>query len=155
MLANNSMTADYKISCHKKDIDFDKVFNFISQSYWAKGIPRSVFDKAIDNSMCFSVLKVTLSGESQLVGFARMITDKATFAYLADVYIEEIERGKGLSKMLLDDIMSHEDLKGLRRIMLATKDAHGLYESFGFSKIMDIDIFMQVWNPDVYTLRKD
>jgi len=79
-----------------------------------------------------------------------MITDRATFAYLADVYIDESARGQGLSKVLMQSIMAHEELQGLRRIMLATKDAHGLYEQFGFVKLIDIDIFMQLWNPAVY-----
>lgn len=82
-----------------------------------------------------------------------MITDKATFAYLADVFIDETHRGLGLSKYLMQAIMEHADLQGLRRIMLATKDAHALYAQFGFVKLIDIDIFMQLWNPAVYEIK--
>lgn len=89
------------------------------------------------------------------VGFARLITDKATYAYLADVYILEAHRGKGLSKWLMDEIMSHPDLQGLRRITLATSDAHGLYQKYRFTQLNNPDIFMEHWNPDVYNNGKD
>jgi len=146
---SNDMTMKYRISCDNNEIDTEKVYTFLSESYWAKGLPRDVFDKAINNSLCFSVLETSDVDDVQ-VGFARMITDRATFAYLADVYIDESARGQGLSKVLMQSIMAHEELQGLRRIMLATKDAHGLYEQFGFVKLIDIDIFMQLWNPAVY-----
>ena len=102
---------------------------------------------AITNSFCFGVYKNT--GEQ--VGFARLITDKATFAYLADVFIVEAERNKGLSKWLLSTIVSHEDLQGLRRIVLATSDAHSLYAQFGFTPIEDPNKLMQIWQPNVYS----
>ncbi|SHO54601.1 acetyltransferase [Vibrio quintilis] len=104
--------------------------------------------KAIANSLCFGVYKD--SGEQ--VGFARMITDKATFAYLSDVFISETHRGAGLSKWLIHEIVSHPELQGLRRIVLATSDAHGLYEQYGFKPIANPEIFMQIWQPDVYSL---
>ncbi len=147
---SNDMTMKYRISCDNNEIDTEKVYTFLSESYWAKGLPRDVFDKAINNSLCFSVLETSDVDDDVQVGFARMITDRATFAYLADVYIDESARGQGLSKVLMQSIMAHEELQGLRRIMLATKDAHGLYEQFGFVKLIDIDIFMQLWNPAVY-----
>jgi N-acetylglutamate synthase-like GNAT family acetyltransferase len=150
MSDSNDMTVKYRISCDNKDIDTNKVYTFLSESYWAKGLPRTVFEKAINHSLCFSVLKSTNLQNEVQIGFARMITDRATFAYLADVFILESERGQGLSKALMQTIMAHEDLQGLRRMMLATKDAHGLYEQFGFTKLIDIDIFMQLWNPAVY-----
>jgi len=150
MSTTNDMTIKYRISCDNNDIDTEKVYSFISDSYWAKGLPRPVFDKAINNSLCFSVIQASGTNVGVQVGFARMITDRATFAYLADVYIDESVRGQGLSKALMQSIMAHEELQGLRRIMLATKDAHGLYEQFGFVKLIDIDIFMQLWNPAVY-----
>ncbi len=150
MLTTNDMTMKYRISCDNNDIDIEKVYTFISESYWAKGLPRQVFNKAINNSLCFSVLEESDGNVDVQVGFARMITDRATFAYLADVYIDESVRGQGLSKALMQSIMDHNELQGLRRIMLATKDAHGLYEQFGFVKLIDIDIFMQLWNPAVY-----
>jgi len=147
---SNDMTMKYRISCDNNEIDTEKVYTFLSESYWAKGLPRDVFDKAINNSLCFSVLETSDVDDDVQVGFARMITDRAMFAYLADVYIDESARGQGLSKVLMQSIMAHEELQGLRRIMLATKDAHGLYEQFGFVKLIDIDIFMQLWNPAVY-----
>lgn len=150
MNESNDMTIKYRISCDNNDIDRATVYTFLSESYWAKGLPKAVFEKAIKHSLCFSVLQTShLQGDVQ-VGFARMITDRATFAYLADVFILESVRGQGLSKALMQTIMAHDDLQGLRRMMLATKDAHGLYEQFGFTKLIDIDIFMQLWNPAVY-----
>lgn len=134
------------ISTDNSLIDFELVYSFISQSYWAKGIPVETMKKAIDNALCFGVY----STEGNQVGFARMITDKATFAYLADVFILENFRGLGLSKFLVENIVSHPDLQGLRRIMLATKDAHGLYKQYGFKEIEYPEVLMQIWQPDVY-----
>lgn len=114
----------YRISDSRKDIDLDAVYEFISNTYWAENIPKEVLVKAIDNSMCFSVLDRV----SNQVGFARVITDSATFAYLADVYILEKHRGKGLSKMLMETIVNRSELQGLRRFLLATSDAHELYK---------------------------
>jgi GNAT superfamily N-acetyltransferase len=85
------------------------------------------------------------------VGFARVVTDKATFAYLADVYVLEAHRGKGLSRRLLEAIQAHEDLQGLRRFMLATKDAHGLYAQFGFKELANPSRMMERWNPNAYS----
>lgn len=127
-------------------MDFDVIHGFIGESYWAKGIPKSTLLKALQNSLCFAVL-----GEHDaLVGFARMITDRATFAYLADVFILEEYRGIGLSKQLMSAIMSHEDLQGLRRMMLATRDAHGLYRQFGFEDIVENVTLMQCLRPNIY-----
>ena len=134
------------ISTDNSLIDFELVYSFISQSYWAKGIPVETMKKAIDNALCFGVY----STEGNQVGFARMITDKATFAYLADVFILENFRGLGLSKFLVENIVSHPELQGLRRIMLATKDAHGLYKQYGFKEIEYPEVLMQIWQPDVY-----
>ena len=101
-----------------------------SSSYWAPGIPRATVERAIQHSLCFSLLHGT-----QQVGFARVITDRTTFAYLADVYVLEAHRGKGLAKWLVATILQHADLQGLRRFMLATRDAHGLYSQFGFGPV--------------------
>tara|TARA_Y100000034_G_C6573392_1_gene248541 strand:- start:31 stop:429 length:399 start_codon:yes stop_codon:yes gene_type:complete len=122
------------------------IHQYISRSYWAKDIPQQTMIKAIENSLCFGVFKD--SGEQ--VGFARMITDKATFAYLADVFILENHRGKGLSKWLMDHIVEHPDLQGLRRMVLATRDAHGLYEQYGFTPLNSPSTFMELHQPDVY-----
>ncbi|KPZ71553.1 acetyltransferase [Shewanella sp. P1-14-1] len=136
----------YYIDTDKTKIDINVVYGYISNSYWAKDIPIEVLTKAIANSLCFAVYTV----DDQQVGFARLITDKASFAYLADVFILEQHRGKGLSKWLIHDIMTHPEIVGLRRMMLATRDAHGLYAQFGFLPIENPEILMQVWRPSIY-----
>ncbi len=127
-------------------MDFDVIFGYISQSYWAKGIPKSTMQKAIDNSLCFGVF----SSSDEQVGFARVVTDSATFAYLADVFVTKAHRGNGLSKRMMAAIVSHPELQGLRRMALATKDAHGLYQQFGFTPLNVPELFMEKHFPDVY-----
>jgi len=136
----------YRIRSNKSDMNIESIHEFITKSYWAKGIPIDILKRAISNSLCFGVF----SKEEEQVGFARMITDSATYAYLADVYILEDHRGKGLSKWLTQGIMSHSDLQGLRRMTLATADAHGLYEQYGFTELAKPEVFMENWNPEVY-----
>jgi N-acetylglutamate synthase-like GNAT family acetyltransferase len=137
----------YKISANTYDLDFKFVYSFISQSYWAKDIPMDLLKKAMSNSLCFGVYLE--SGEQ--VGFARVITDKATFGYLADVFICGSQRGRGLCKWLIETILKHKDLQGLRRFMLATKDAHGLYSQFEFKNVENPEQLMQLWDPNIYT----
>ncbi|MDM7862324.1 GNAT family N-acetyltransferase [Alteromonas sp. ASW11-36] len=137
------------ISTNRDDLDFDVIYGFISTSYWATGIPREVMQKAIDNSLCFGAYNT--AGEQ--IAFARVTTDKATFAYLADVFVLESYRGLGVSTKLMEAITGHPDLQGLRRFMLATFDAHGLYAKFGFKPIEHVDTLMQVHSPDVYNQR--
>ncbi len=108
----------YKISTDKTDLDFEVIYGFISKSYWASGIPRQTLETAISNLFSFGVY----DSHDYQIGFARLITDKATFAYLADVFIVESHRGKGLSKWLVECIVSHPELQGLRRMVLATRD---------------------------------
>ncbi|MEP1740642.1 MAG: GNAT family N-acetyltransferase [Kangiellaceae bacterium] len=139
----------YKVSSAPEDISISVVHQFLTDSYWAKSIPLKTLRKAIDNSLCFSVIAES-SEQKELVGFARMITDKATFAYLADVFVLDSHRGNGLSKLLMKSILQHPDLQGLRRMVLATKDAHGLYQQFGFKKLASPDTFMELWDPNVY-----
>ncbi|MBU2893494.1 GNAT family N-acetyltransferase [Colwellia sp. D2M02] len=127
----------------------DAVHSYLSRSYWAKNIPKSVVKTAIENSLCFAVLAI-IQGKSTQVGFARMITDYATVAYLADVYILEEHRGQGLSKKLMAEIIQHPKLQGLRRMLLATSDAHGLYQQFGFKALASPEIFMELWTPNIY-----
>lgn len=141
------MVEGYKISCDKREMNLSVIHGYISRSYWASGIPLEIMSRAINNSLCFGVFLE--SGEQ--VGFSRMITDKATFAYLADVFILETHQGKGLSKWLMKTIIEHPELQGLRRIALATRDAHGLYEQFGFKALNSPQVFMELWNPDIYT----
>ncbi|GIU43495.1 N-acetyltransferase [Shewanella sairae] len=139
----------FSVTTDKTQFDFDVIYNFISQSYWARGIPRDTLEKAINHSLCFAVL----NSEHQQVGFARLITDKSTFAYLADVFILEPYRGLGLSKLLMSTISEHSELQGLRRIMLATRDAHDLYTQFGFKPIENPHSLMQNWQPDIYQVQ--
>jgi N-acetylglutamate synthase-like GNAT family acetyltransferase len=127
-------------------MDIEAIHRFISQSYWATDIPLETLRKAINNSLCFGAF--TQSGDQ--VGFARVVTDLATFAYLADVYVVEQHRGQGLSKRLMQHIVKHPELQGIRRMFLATSDAHGLYQQFGFEALQRPEIFMELHQPNVY-----
>ncbi len=126
---------------------FDRalVQDFLSHSYWAKGIPRDVVDRAIDHSLCFAVF----DGERQ-VGFARAITDRSTFAYLADVFVLESHRGRGIGKWLMEAILAHPDLQKLRRWMLVTQDAHGLYRRYGFRDVAHPERILEMVDLDIY-----
>lgn len=135
----------FLVSTDGARLDLDTVYNFLSDSYWAKGIPRSVVVRSIQNSLCFGLY----SGTAQ-VGFARVISDYATYAYLADVFIVEPYRGRGLAKWLMECIVSHPHLQGLRRWTLATRDAHELYAKFGFTPLAKPDRFMELHNAQVY-----
>ena len=134
-----------RISTRLDDMDLDVIHDFLSRSYWSPGVPREVVEKAMHYSRCDGAF----DGDQQ-IGFARMITDRATFAYLADVFVLSEYRGQGVSRQLMDNIASDPELQGLRRIMLATRDAHGLYRKYGFEALDDPSIFMQRWNPSVY-----
>lgn len=144
------MKINYSITSDKDKMDIDAIHQYLSRSYWAENVPRKVVAKAVENSLCFAVLACDEKGDKTQVGFARLITDSATFAYLADVYVLEEHRGQGLSKKMMEKIVLHPQLQGLRRMMLATRDAHGLYEKFGFTPLTDQTMFMQLWTPDVY-----
>lgn len=139
---------DHLISTDPSLLSVDLVHNYLSKdSYWARHIPREVVERSIANSVCFGVYH-----QREQIGFARVVTDKATFAYLADVFILEAYRGRGLSKWLMEIIQSHPELLGLRRWMLGTRDAHGLYQQFGWS-VMNEETrkrFMQRHFPDIY-----
>jgi ribosomal protein S18 acetylase RimI-like enzyme len=136
----------FRVSSDFEEMNLDAVHAYIAKSYWAKGISRATLKRAMENSICFGIFDTC---DAQ-VGFARTVTDYATYAYLADVYVLEEHRGKGLSKWLMSEVMSHPKLQGLRRITLATRDAHGLYESFGFKPLAMPEIFMEAWSPNVY-----
>ncbi len=135
---------EFNISTDKKKIDLDYVYRFLSQSYWSPGIPMQVVKKAMESSLCFGIYYTT-----NQIGYARMITDKATFAYLADVFIDVNYRGKGLGKWFIETIMAHPDLQDLRRIILTTKDAHKLYEQCGFTSITNAERYM-AYNPAAF-----
>jgi GNAT superfamily N-acetyltransferase len=136
-------------------LDFDVIHGFLVKCYWSPGIPRAAVERAAANSMCFGVYDTVVArgeGDSRprQVGFARVVTDRATFAYLADVFVLDAYRGRGLSKRLMAFIMAHPDLQGLRRFMLLTRDAHGLYEQYGFKASARPEAVMEKWDPDVY-----
>ncbi len=139
---------EYYITTNILKLDVDIIHKFLSkESYWAKDIPKPVVEKSISNSLCFGLFY-----KDEQIGFARLVTDKATFAYLADVFVVKAHRGKGLSKWLMKTIQSHPELQNLRRWILTTKDAHGLYEQLGWIKPPDDYVyrFMMRHNPDVY-----
>lgn len=127
-------------------MDVSVIHSYISRSYWAKNIPLNTMETAINNSLCFGVF--TESGDQ--VAFARMVTDTATFAYLADVFVLEEHRGKGISKWIMKNIIEHPKLQGIRRMALATSDAHALYEQFGFKALNSPESFMELHQPEVY-----
>jgi N-acetylglutamate synthase-like GNAT family acetyltransferase len=135
----------YEISTERGRLDVALIHDFLRSSYWAKDIPRSVVESSIQNSLCFGAF----SGGKQ-IGFARVISDFATFAYLADVFVLPEHRHRGVSKMLVRAVLTHQQLQGLRRILLATRDAHGLYAQFGFEPISHPEYFMSIHNPGVY-----
>lgn len=139
---------EFKISTDVFKLDVNVIHKYLSEeSYWAKGISKHVVEKAIANSLCFGLFY-----KDEQIGFARLVTDKATFAYLADVFVLNDFRGRGLSKWLMQTIQAHPELQNLRRWILTTLDAHGLYEKFGWIKLPEDYMFrfMMRHNPDVY-----
>ena len=133
----------FLISTDNSLLDTDVLYQYLNgESYWAKGITKEKLLRAIDNSMCFGVYH-----DKKQIGFARLITDKATFAYLADVFILDAYRGRGLSKWLMQTIMGYPEVQGLRRWVLATADAHGLYKLFGFGPLAKPDRWMDIFTP--------
>ena len=141
--------AGYTISSTLEDIDFDALYAFLSASYWSRGIPRETMERSIRGSLPF----VLRDAHGQLAGFARVITDRATFGYIGDLFVLPEHRGKGLSRRLMEAIMGHPELQNFRRWMLATSDAHGLYEKFGFRPLAAPEILMERHNPNVYVPR--
>jgi GNAT superfamily N-acetyltransferase len=135
----------YLISTDPAQLDLDAIHAYLVRAYWCEGIPRETMERAIANSLCFALLR----GKAQ-IGFARVITDSATYAYLCDVYVLENYRGKGLGKWLMECVMGHPALQGLRRFSLATRDAHGLYRQFGFRELSKPESMMEILRPDIY-----
>jgi GNAT superfamily N-acetyltransferase len=141
------MKNDYIVSTEKARLDLPFIHHFLStQAYWCLNIPLETVRRSMENSLCFGVYL----GVEQ-VGFARIITDYATIAYLGDVFIVPGHRGKGLSKLLVAAIMAHPDLQGLRRWILLTGDAHGLYQQFGWTPVAKPELYMEVAKPNLYT----
>lgn len=140
---------EYFISTDKSKLQFDVIHRYLSTSYWSPNIPMEIIKRAAEGSLCFGIYKIE-NGEERQVGYSRIISDYATFAYLADVFVLETERGNGLSKWMMECIKGIPELQGLRRWMLATRDAHGLYAQYGFTPIDDPKPFMQINFPDIY-----
>ena len=144
-MKTHSNAVEYEFTTEKRRMDVDTIHDYLRQSYWSPDIAREVVERAIDGSICFGIFD-----QAKQIGFARVVTDKATFAYLADVFILEPHRGKGLSKRLMKIIFEHPDLQRLRRFLLATRDAHGLYQRFGFTELGDPARFMELHRPHAY-----
>lgn len=136
---------DIEVTTDTSRFDIEAIHTFLAKSYWASAIPREVVERAIAHSLCFGAL----DGNRQ-VGFARVVSDRATFAYVCDVFVLESHRGLRVGKCLMAAIMAHPDLQGLRRIMLFTRDAHGLYAQYGFRAAQYPERLMEVLDPDPY-----
>lgn len=137
---------EFTISTDKSRLQFDVIYRFlIEESYWSLGRTREQTERAIEHSLCFGLYQ----GDRQ-IGFARVVSDFATFAYLGDVFVLEEFRGRGLSKWLMETIVEYPDLQGLRRWLLATRDAHGLYKQYGFAPLRFPDRWMEKTAPDAY-----
>ncbi len=137
--------APYVISTDPARFDLDAIHAYLTRSYWSPGIPRDTVARAVQNSLCAGLYL-----DHQQIGFARVVTDAATYAYLCDVYILEDHRARGLGKWLMQFILAHPSLQNLRRFTLATRDAHDLYAAFGFTPLAKPDRFMEIHRPDVY-----
>jgi len=151
---------EYVISTNPRRLDLDVIHGFLTNCYWAKGIPRDVVARSIEHSLCFGIYdeggeklprlaKEARRGAPQ-IGFARVISDFATFAYIGDVFVLESYRGRGLGKWMMECIMHHPALQGFRRWILATRDAHGLYSQFGFTQLKSPERYMELHQPSVY-----
>lgn len=135
----------FECSFDKSRLDVAGVHAFLSTAYWSPGIPLETLARAIENSLCIGGYT-----DGRQIAFARLVTDRATFAYLADVFVLPAFRGRGFSYRLIEALMSHPDVQGLRRMLLVTRDAHGLYAKFGFAPLGAPDRFMERHNPDAY-----
>lgn len=141
---------EFLVSTDRARLDLDVIHEFLTNSYWAKGIPRDTVSRSLEQSLCFGIY----DGSGSQVGFARVVTDLATVAYLGDVFVLEEHRGQGLGKFLMQCIMRHPALQGLRRWILLTRDAHALYKQFGFTPLKSAERYMELHSPDVYEIRK-
>lgn len=137
--------AEYVVTCDRMKADLNVIADFLGESYWARGIPFALVRRSVEHSLNFILLRA-----DEQVGFARVITDFATIGYLGDVFVLSQHRGKGLGKWLVECVMSHPELQGFRRWILATLDAHDLYKEFGFTPLSKPEVFMERFNPNVY-----
>ena len=136
----------YTISCDPAEQDLAVISKFLATSYWAKGIPVETVKRSLDNALCFALLE-----NGRQIGFARVVTDYATFAYLGDVFVLPEYRGKGLGQWLVECVVEHPMLQGLRRWMLATLDAQELYRKLGFKELKRPEMIMERHDADIYT----
>lgn len=139
----------YLVSSDPKKLDLHAIHGYLSRSYWAEDIPFETVKRSVEHSLCFGVYN-----DKKQIGFARVISDYTTFAYLADVFILEEERGKGLSKFLMECILKHKELQGLRNFSLMTQDAHSLYARYGFKNIPKPENFMAKKIDGIYKKKK-
>ena len=137
---------DLLISTNRERLSLDVIHGFLTSGYWAKGIPREVVARSIEHALCFGIY----DGDGAQIGFARVISDFATIAYVGDVFVLETHRGRGLGKWLMQCITEHSALQNLRRWILTTRDAHGLYSQFGFTPVKAPERFMERHQPNVY-----
>jgi GNAT superfamily N-acetyltransferase len=137
----------FLISTDRKRLDLDVIHGFLTNCYWAKGIPRYIVARSIERALCFGIY----DAEGAQVGFARVISDFATIAYVGDVFVLESYRGRGLGKWLMECIVAHPELQGLRRWILTTRDAHGLYSQVGFTPVKWPERFMELFRAEVYS----
>jgi GNAT superfamily N-acetyltransferase len=140
---------EFLISTSRERIDLNVVHGFLTNCYWAKGIPREVVARSMEHALCFGIY----DGQGAQVGFARVISDFATIAYIGDVFVLPTHRGRGLGKWLMECVTQHPGLQNLRRWLLTTRDAHGLYSQFGFTPVKAPERFMELHQPDVYQTR--
>lgn len=141
---------EYSISTDRGDLDIPLIHDYLSTStYWATGRSIDVVRRSLENSLCFGLFKNDGNGKAAQVGFARVVTDYATFAWIADVFVLEEYRGQGLGKWLVDIIISHPELQGFRRWVLATKDAHELYRRVGFRELHRPERWMERPDPNM------
>lgn len=133
------------ITTDNEKLDVDAIHAYLTRSFWAEGIPKATVATAVANSLCFGLF----DGAAQ-IGLARVVTDRATYAYLCDVYVLETHRGHGLGKWLIETVMAHPDLQGLRRFQLVTRDAHGLYSRHGFAAPAHPERHMEIFKHGMY-----
>lgn len=141
---------EFVISTDPDRLDLDVIHGFLTNCYWAKGIPRATVERSIEHALCFGIY----DGSGAQVGFARVISDFATIAYLGDVFVLESHQGRGLGKWMMQCILEHPALQGLRRWILLTRDAHGLYQQFGFTPLKSAERYMELHRPNVYEIGK-
>jgi GNAT superfamily N-acetyltransferase len=143
----NVSKGQYRLTTDPSRFDVDAVQAFLGRTgrSWAQGIPRRIIAKAIKHSLCFALLH-----RGKQIGFARVVTDRATYAYLCDVYVLEHYQARGLGKWMIASVMAHPDLQGLRRFQLVTRDAHGLYKRFGFKVLASPKYHMEIFRPGLY-----